>query len=211
MIESNEFTSKGVSKGAYQGVLKIRGRQESIARIPGKDFGGGGAVKDQAQIRLTEVAILRMAEGESEPELKDDAYTIWVPFAVPGKQPNKNTLWAKGIVASAVALGKEPPEFNGSFVTMERILIPLFSPETKEMVEYPTWAYVKDDEGSGVNIKEHIKSLVIGATEAVATRNLLTDAKAKQYPDYRKALQNGTIGELLGVVLIDGKFQTKEG
>lgn len=211
--EGMVFKSSEASKGAFQGIKMLRGLLVDIDRVAGKVFEGqeGKTPKDQAQIKLEDVAILEMEEGEEEPELKEGKFTIWMPYAQPGKKPHKNSLWIKGFVASAEKLGKTPIEFKGEYITLAREPIHLFTNEAGESVDYDCWVFAEDEASAGSgDILGHVQKLIIGNNKSTAMRNLLTNARAKQYPEYRQAITNGTHEEELGVVLVDGKYQAKE-
>jgi len=159
-------------------------------------------------IVLSEAAILEMKGGEPEPELNDETFTIYMPYAKPGRRPHKNSLYIKGLVASAEKMGKTPNDFTGGFVTLERIPVDLgFHLEgEEENVVVDGWCYAEDEGGSAGNIVDHVRELVVGTKKAAAVRNLMMDARAKQYPEYKDALDNGTLAELLGLEVVDGVF-----
>jgi len=133
-------TTKEASRGGYQGIKKIRGLLSDLQKVdPNPNFTdtGFGPPKEQIQVKLEDAVVLEVFEGEDEFELKDGAFTFWVPYAVPGKKPGANTIYMKCWVASAEDLGKTPSEVKGEYVTLERKLVTLFKTDKDEKA-FPT-------------------------------------------------------------------------
>lgn len=222
--------STEATKGGFQAILKIEGVLQPTKRVKSRfetGFGGKPA-PDQAEIVLEEAVILKMEEGEPEPELKDDKFTTWMTYAQPGKvKPNVNTFFVKHFMKSGEELdakrrGVEPKDgqlgnLHYTRVVLERQNRFLFKrpKEGGAEGEYDeTWkvdfVFVDDTAGDSVDIKEHIKKLVLGKTAPAAKRDLIMDSRAKQHSEYRTALDDGTLAELLGLEVRDGKFAVKE-
>lgn len=223
-------TSSGASKGAFQGIKKIRGLLTSIKKVPGRfKREGEENARDQVEAKYEDVAILEMDEGETEPELKDNAFTIWMGYALPGKRPSKRGLYIKGFVTSGEELliakggySRDSQEhlidtatgkivsaveiLTGQYVTLEHKLIYLFTNQAGEDVSYEGWVFVKDEGGAVPAMADHIAGLLDGKNESGALRALLMDARAKQHPEYKDALSAGVIGGMIDVELIDGIY-----
>ncbi len=227
MTEGIIGSSKEATKGGFQAIKKVEGVLQPIKRVPSvfkeSRFHKDKEPNDQAEIKLTEALILEMEEGEPEPDLKDDTFTTWINYAAKGKEkPNVNTFFIKGFMKSGEILeaklrGVKPEDgilsnLYGTRVTLERKSIPLFkkpkedNPEEKEDVMGTGYVFV-DEEGGGESLIEHIKKLVLGMTPASAKRNLALDGQAKRHPEYKEALDAGTLDNLLGVKLVEGKFE----
>ena len=68
------------------------------------------------------------------------------------------------------------------------------------------FCFAGGEEASAENVKGYIKNLVIGLNEKAALRKLLVDQKAKQHPEFKDALNGGTLAKELGLEVVDGKF-----
>lgn len=221
-------SSSEASKGAFQGILLVEGVLVSGERKPSRftDSLYKSEPKDQAEVTLEDALILEMEEGETEPELKDDKFVFWMNYAVPGKdKPHQNTFFVKGFQKSAEELwkargeeGKGWRDLIGSRVTLKRVEIVLFSrpskenPEEKEEFTGTGYVFVETEDGASTDIKTHIADIIVGKVKSAAIRALLTDARGKQFPEYKAAVQSDSIETLLPNVYVDedGKFQVTE-
>ena len=223
-----ESTSEA-AVGGYQGIKKVRGLQVKLEKIPPKFTDTEyGEPKEQVEITLEDACILEMFANADEFELKDSKFTCWVPYAAEGKVPHANSIYMKCFVASAEEQGKRPSEFNGEYVTLERQSRLLFKTKTKnkdtdesETTEVRSvnragipssgaWCFVSDETADSEGVKDYVKALLIGKTEKVALRELLTDTRAKQFPEFKAMLQAGTLATELGLEMVDDKFVAKE-
>jgi len=221
-------SSKEASRGGFQGIKKVRGLLVSLKRVPPRwtesDF---GAPKDQIEFTLEDAAILEMFPGEDEFELKDSKFVGWVSYAVEGKTPHANSGYMKGWVASAERMGKKPSEFIGQYVVLDRPEIvlfkqPILGEDKKPIVDeqgqkiyqdvstHNVWCFVPDEGADSENTREYIRDLVCGLNQKAALRKLLIDSKAKQFPEYKEALNNGTLADMLELVVRDDKFEKPE-
>ncbi len=222
-------TSAEAAVGGFQGIKKVRGLLVDLKKIPPRftdsDY---GEPKDQIEVSLEEAAILEMFPNADEFELKDTKFTCWIPYAASGKVPGGNSIYMKCFIASAEELGKKPTELKGEYVTLERQDRFLFkmskvNKETgeKESTEVRSinklglpssnsWCFVSDETADSGDVKEYIASLIIGKKVNVALRELATESRARQFPEFKEALKAGTISDLVDVELVDGKFVAKE-
>ena len=222
-------STKEASRGGFQGIKKIRGLLIGLKRVPpnpnwSSDY---GEPKDQIEFTLEDAAVLEMFPGEEEFELKDNKFVGWVGYAVEGKTPHANSAYMKCWVASAEKMGKKPSDFIGQYATLDKIPTVLFKqPEVgedkkpllddegkkiyKEIVSLNTFCFVPDETADSENIKEYIRNKVAGLNEKATLRMLLVDTKAKQFKEYKDALNDGTLADKLDLVIWEGKFQKPE-
>lgn len=119
-------TSEEAVRSGFQAVQLVTGTLAIPVKSAGQSF-DGKAAKDQVQITLENAQVLRMDKGVPEPELKEDKFTIWVPYALPGQTPNKSSKFSQTLMKSAEALwearGKKGLgwlDLVGAQVTLER-------------------------------------------------------------------------------------------
>lgn len=214
-------SSKEASKGGFQGIKKIRGLQTKLELVDPPE--SWESTKKQMQLTLEDAAILVMAEGEDEFELKDNKFTCMWGYAEEGKKPHANSTWMKCAVASAESMGKRPSQFTGEMVTLEKKSIILFQQRDKtqpkgEDGKYPLkdivvenyFCYVADETVGSSSLNDYLQDKLTGLTEKAALRELLGNTRAKQHPELKDDLKAGTLGKKLGLVLVDGKFQKEE-
>ena len=208
-------SSDEASRGGFQGIRKIRGLLVGMKRIPPRFTESAfGEPKEQIEFVLDDAVILEMFPGEDDFELKDNRFTGWVSYAVAGKTPHANSAYMKCWVASAEKMGKKPSEFIGEYVTFEKLPTVLFKqPELgedkkplldeegrkiyREVSTDKVWCFVPDEEADSENVRAYIRNLVCGLNQKAALRKLLIDSKAKQFPEYKEALNNGTLADML--------------
>ena len=166
-------------------------------------------------------------------ELKDGMYGFLVPYVVAGKKPHQNSVYARCWLASAKELGKLPSQFIGEYVTFEKQPRLLF--QTYEMEDDGTgrkrprldengekikvdvlavnkdglpnhFCFVADETAEEGSVQDYIRGLVVGMNQKAALRKLLIDPKARQFPEFKNRLNEGTLAEYLGLVIVDDKF-----
>ncbi len=212
-------TTAGASKGGFAGIKKIRGLQVELKKIPQpENWGSDYDAKDQVVITLEDASILEMAPGEEPFELKENKYTGYVAYAKTGKTPHANSGYIKGFVASAEKLGKTPTGFNGQYVTLEKKSVvcfqkPKIDPETKkpilgedgkkvlEDVVANVWTYVADETSGSASVRDVARNKIAGLSQKAALRVLLSHVQLKNYPEYKDALQNGTLASMLELTI----------
>jgi len=216
--------SSEASKGGFQAVLKVEGILESGQRVDSRFTDGQyGEPKDQAEIILSDAVILEMEEGEEEPDLKDGKFTFWMNYAPKGKpNPHQNTFFVKGFQKSAEELwkargeeGKSWLDLVGTHVTLERKEIILFTRPNKDdkdkKDQFTGRGYVfVEGSGDSQGLEDLVLELVVGNNEATAKRNLLLNNRTKRAPEYKDAIDSGTLNELVSVKLVDGVYQGAE-
>lgn len=218
------YSTKEASKGGFQAIKKFEATLVEHERIKNKfagedgmltdDAGNKRVAPDQIEARYEDVVILEMEEGEPEVELKDNKFTVLYSYAKPEKQnAHQNTFWMKGYVASAEALGKTPKEFEGTRVVMEQQEVLLFTRKDKDTGEKTevlstNFVFVNPSEGgTSENVADRVKKLVVGKNKTAALRAIMQDNLVKRHPEYRTAVTNGTVGELIeGIELVDDIF-----
>ena len=227
-------SEKELSVGGFQGIKKLRGMLTNInVEDPPASWSkdSNKESKQVVKVDLEEVSVLEMFGDEEPFELKDGKFNFYIPYAVAGAKPHANSIYNKCWLESAKELGKKPSEFIGTMVTLEKQPRLLFEgyetdPTTKKPVLDANGQKIKtkvlavnkaglpnhfcfagDVSANSGDVKAYIVGLVEGMNQKAALRKLLSDPKAKQYPDYRTKLNDGTLAEFLGLVLIDDLFQ----
>lgn len=222
-------TTAEAAVGGYQGIKKVRGLFVDLKKIPPRFTESEyGEPKEQMEITLEDAAILEMFPNADDFDLKDSKFTCWVPYAAEGKVPHGNSIYMRCFVASAEEMGKKPSALKGEYITLERQDRLLFktkikNKETEEMETIEvhsvnkagmpsanSWCFVSDETADSGTVKDYVRDLIVGKNEKAALRALLTDARSKQFPEFKQALQAGEIGDLLGVELVDGKYVATE-
>jgi len=218
------------TKGGFQAIKKIEGILQPIKRVDPPEWMtgfGGKAPSDQARIDLEEAIILEMEEGEPEPELTGDKFHFFLSYAPKGKEkPNASGFFTRGFTKSAVELDAkrrgvsvEDGAMSNLYDTRvilekQEVLLGKIKREGQEEKEdlYSTnFVFVADDdEASGVDMNDHVKTIILGCTKSAAKRAILLDNRAKRLPEYKEALDGDTLAELLGIEMVDGKFAEKE-
>ena len=208
-------TTAEVSKSGYDAIKRLEGLFYSQDRVPPPENAvgfGGKPAKDRAKIVLKEVVILEMSDNEPEPELRDDTFTIYIPYAIPGKKnPHPNSFYTKGWVASFEQYGKKPADLVGQRIVLERKSVVLFQQrnEEGELVDQTAEGLVYSPEAGGdpKELKEHVRKLCLGKTPKMAARDILLDKRAK-VSEFLAAAREGTLAEKLDLELDEsGKFK----
>lgn len=212
------------SRGSFQAIKKLEGLFVDRTRVEGKFEDEKGRKRDQIKVDLEDVVILEMFEGEDEPDLEDGKFSFYLNYALAGKdKAHANTFYVKGFLTSAVALAKARGIENGSIpellntrVVMEYLpAVPLFKIKRKneegepeeEVVTGRGWVFSASGADEGIDIEEHIKSLVINANKSNALRLLMGDNRVKRDPQWKQALNDGTLADKLGITFVDGVFK----
>ena len=204
----------GVS--GFRAIKKVRGL------LSGFDIGsapdGWTDAGEQAILDLDDTTILEMF-GEAEAfELKEDKFRIYIPY-----KTQSSSTYMMCLVASARETGKQRVrDAIGEYITLER-QDRVLGTTTKngEKIEIHTthdtglpwasaWCFVSDETADSERVKDYVKALLIGKTEKVALRDLLTDTRAKQFPEFKAMLQAGTLAEELGLEIVEDKFAAKD-
>jgi hypothetical protein len=208
-------STKESSKGGFKGIKKVRGTLVDIKLVAAPE--SWDSTKQQVQVFLEDAAVIEMFPGEDLFELKDGKFNFYIAYAEDGKKPTSNSSYIKVWVASAEKLGKKPSDFVGKVVTLDKVRTKLFdtkNKETKEKEEVWTencFGFVEDETSNSSGAKDFIKGLVLGKTEKTALRELILNERAKQMPEFKEALGNHTLADMLGLVIVDEKFVEKEG
>ena len=222
-------STKEASRGGFAGILAVRGLQVDLKKIPPPE--GWETTKYQMQLTLEDATILKMREGEEEFELKEGKFTCMWSYANEGKVAHANGVWVRTAVASAEAMGKKPSEFTGQYVTLEKIPTLLFKQHVfeddgtgkkrvkldengdkvyEEIIVDNYFCYMPDETADSENIKDYIRGIITGLNQKAALRKLLVDSRAKQFPEFKEALNNGTLADMLELTVVDEKFQKVE-
>ena len=225
-------SDKDVGAFGFQAVKKVRGLLTNIdvQEQPESWEGVGQVVK----VELEDAVILEMFGDEEAFDLKDSKFSFIMPYKLTsGGKIVPGTGYDKCWRASAKELGKLPSEFIGEYVTLEkqpRLLFQVYEleddgtgrkrPKLDEegnkikrdvlavsgngLPKY--FCFVADESADAENVRAYIRDLVIGLNQKAALRKLLVDPKAKQFPEYKDALNAGALAELLDLTVVDDKF-----
>jgi len=220
-----------VGVSGFQDIKKIRGLIVDINEEdqPETWEGEGRVVK----VSTEDTVILETFSGDEAFELKDGKFNFIYPYKLTtGGKIAPGTPYHKCWLGSAKEMGKTPSQFIGEYVTLEkqgRLLFQTYEleddgtgkkkakidPDTGEKIKRDVYAvseaglpkyfcFVADESADGENVKIYIRDLVTGLTERAALRKLLVDAKAKQFPEFKDKLKEGTLAEYLDLVM-DGE------
>ncbi|XUX01192.1 MAG: hypothetical protein TUN42_04180 [Dehalogenimonas sp.] len=229
--EATKGSFKSVRK--VSGIIESYERVPAPASFKGFPDKNGvvQAPADQLKVVLLDPVFLEMANGEDEPELKDGKYTIYMNYAKPGKNPSFGSIFVQGFVKSAEALWigrgeskvendktvatKSYLDLQGQLVTLKWLVdgieLPDFSKKDENAAptppkKYSGWVFIENEDEVD-NDTDYIKNLLIGNNLSSAKRLLLTDTRARRDDRWKKALDAGTLGDMLGLELdATGKF-----
>uniref|UniRef100_A0A6M3JMQ8 Uncharacterized protein n=1 Tax=viral metagenome TaxID=1070528 RepID=A0A6M3JMQ8_9ZZZZ len=219
MTEENDGIiglSKEATESGFKAILKVTGvltplkRKESTFKND-----DGSPSKDQVELVLEDAIVLQMANNLPIPELKDDRFMDWMPYAKRGEQPSKQSAFVRGFVKSAEKLqeahGKPEcgwREYVGEVVTLERLPISWTfnkGKDNEEKKEVLSWHFV-DNGDSTLGLDEAVAKLIEGKSPQMAARDIMMDARTKNQQDIRNAVRSGQ--PIAGLEVIDGKYQS---
>jgi hypothetical protein len=225
-------STKQAAKSGFQGIKKVRGLLTSLEPVSPPE--GWNTDKMQAEAVLGDAAILEMAEGVEEFELKNNKFSCMWNTGLTKEQFDNNQAspkwapWVCAAVASAEKLGKTPKDFVGTVVTLERQTVKQFSHrpnkdkdgkpiEKGDDGKYPlvdvttdSFCFVADEGSNSENTKKYAQEILVGLGQKAAQRKLVTDPKLNQFPELKEKFANGTLAEYLELEVVDGKFQKSE-
>ncbi len=220
MVDELNLSSDAIVESGLRAVLEVEGTFQAPVKQANTKFGG-----EQLTLRLADAVILKMMEGAEQPELKDNVFTQWLKFSSkPGAiAPIKGTFLAKHFIPDAEKLYAKlnnAPIVPGTLMKLvgQRVRwvrleedYTIENKETGEVKKGKTAHYTFAlDVMTAENINEHVKKLVLGKTLPAAKRALVMDAVAKTHPEFKQALDDGTLAEKLGLTIVDEKFTEKE-
>ena len=217
MAEMNLSSDAAVESG-LKAILEIEG---TLLKPTKEASTFEGANTDQLKLQLADAVILKMAAGAEQPELKDNIFTQWLKYGKNGAQaPVKGTFLVKHFLPDAEKLYAK---LTGAPVVPGTLMNLVGQRVRWVRLDVPYTIKARDGVGedkSGISshytfaldimtaedIKTHVKKLVLGKNETATKRALVMDAVAKTHPEYKAALDNNTLANLLGVKVDDGKF-----
>ena len=224
---------KQFSIGGFQGIKKIRGLLVSIDVVD-PPAAWENAEKQVVQVCTEDTIVLEMFGDEELFSLKDGKFNFYISYAKEGANPSANGVYRKCWYDSAAEMGRKPSGFIGEYVTLEKQARLLFSqykidPDTKKpMLDEDgqkihqdvlsvtkeglpsAYCFVPDDSADSENLKVFIKGRINGLNKKAALRELVGSDRIKQFPEFKQALQDGTLAEMLGMDIVEGKFRVKE-
>jgi len=206
-------TSGEASKGGFQGIDEVYGLLVDVDVVPAPD--GWDTTKDQVLVTMEDAKILKMAEGEDEFDLNDNKYSFYITYCdkalSEGKRPTKNSAYVKAFLASFERAGVTMEEKIGQYVTFKRVPTVLFTrtdKETQEKEDITTncFTLVGTETVDSDSTKTYIRDLLVGLTQKAALKQLVLDPKAKQFPEFKVALKEGTLEKMVGLKIEGTKF-----
>jgi len=208
---SEQAVSSGLSA-----ILEIEGNLEPLKRVPGKKFDTDPedkVVKDQVEVKLTDAIIREMEGSQPEPELKDDEWRTWYPYALPGhNEPSKQSKFTRVFAKSAEKLWADRKETDKGWRDLvgTRVVLrkqPLKYKIEGETIETFAYGFIEGDE-QPQDIDAHVAGLIEGKDKATALRAVMMDSKAKRDPKYKEAIKLGQ--DIAGLTLVDGAYVKAE-
>ncbi len=220
----NDKSTEGEVSG-LRAIVEIEGLLQMPVRQAGKLFEGDPpdkVVKDQLKVQLTEAAIREMLPGVEEPELKDDTFTFWLSYALPGHQDaSPQSAYKRGFCKSAEAINQKRGNMDaatgkpmgwkslvGQRVVMRQTPISwkISDPDTGEKKETKskTWTFV-DDSSTPADLDAIVAGLIAGKDKSEAMRIVVMDSKVKRDPKYKEAIKAGQ--SVAGMELVDGVYK----
>ena len=216
-IGTIEFDPTKVAKGGFAGILEFQGKLVSHTRIPNK-FGAmrtkwGTEIEevspDQIQVEYEDVVILRMEEGEEEPDLRDGKFNILLNYAKPGHdKSNALSQWNKGYADTCKAVhDKLPNQTEGETVRMLKQIVTMKIRDrragTEEEVEALRWTFAPVGDISQ-DLEARLKDKITGQVKSAALRNIVNDTALRDNAEYRDAVASGA--PIAGMELVDGIY-----
>lgn len=206
MSDELNLSSKDIAVSGFKAIKRIEGTLLPPVKSTGK-------YNEQLTITLTDAVILEMTPGEPAPELKEDKFTYYLKFGKQGAvKPSAGTFLARawipdGEILDAKRRGVPKSEgivanlFNTRVQLVYKELTSKIKKEGEEEAEEISFGGLtfSTDAMSPKDIQESIKKLVLGFNKTAVSRNLNMDALAKTYPEYKSALNDGTLAAKLGV------------
>lgn len=230
---------ENVGISGFAGIKKVRGILLDIQLVDPPE--SWESKDKQAQVLMGDTHILEMFGDEEPFELTDGKFSFYIPYKLTqGGKIAPNSIYNKCWLDSCEEVYKDrnPSKHKGEYIVLEkqpRLLFQQYQTDTNEAGrKVPAlneqgekikvdvlavnqqgrpnhFCFVADETADSDSVADYIRDLVVGLNQKAALRKLLIDQKAKQYPEYKVALNDGVLAELLGLVLVgtgdDAKFQ----
>ena len=202
------FKTEDAVKGGYRSIVEVEGDLTEV------EFKEAGSFKsDQVQIVLENAVIREMEDGVPEPELPEGVFKCWQKYSgKPGVPPSDKSGYVISFLGSAEAQGVNlPPDAKAvQRVVIRKGMWDLGYEIKNEPVKAFGWQFMPSEASKPVDLTAYVAGLIVGKNKAMAVREVMLDAKAKRRPEYKEAIQNDTIGDLIPVVMDEaGLFQMK--
>ena len=206
-------STKEASKGGFQNIKAVRGLVINVDVVDPpatwKD-----ATKKQFKIWLDDAAIIERFDPSDDFELKENKFEFQYPYAEPGKKPSAVGPYMRCLVAVLEAVGKKPSELIGQVVTFRKTPTDAgFDSKNKETGEKKKVVYdqyfvpVEDEGAANINTLAYMKEGLKGKNIKAALRWLIMDDRAKQLPEFKDALNDGSLATKVGLVLVNETFE----
>jgi hypothetical protein len=210
----NLDSSKVVESG-LKAVLEIEGTFAKPFKKP-STFGG-----TQLECTLDDAVIIKLSPGAEMPELKDNKFTQWLKYSAKegALSPASGTFLAKHFIPDGEKLYAKltnSPVVPGTLMKLvgQRVrwvllveTLKLKDKETGATKEVTMKYYTfSTDIMTETDVKEAIKKLVLGKNAKAAKRELMMDSLGKSHPEYKAALDDGTLADKLGIKVVDDVF-----
>jgi len=198
----------------FKAVQKVTGLFASLTRKESKFKNEDGSPsKDQVELSIEDAIILEMQGGQPIPELKEDRFVDWMPYANKDEQPTKQSGFVRGFVKSAEKLqetqknpGKGWREYLGQIITLEKKELTWTFNKGTDKEEVKTalvWHFV-DNEDLSEALDDYVVKTIAGKTPQMAARDLMLDTRTKNNVELRNTVKAGQ--PAAGLEVVDGKY-----
>ncbi len=206
------YSDEGVESG-IRAIKTVEGNLESVKMVTG-EYG------DQAEVLLTDAVVTEMYNDQPIPDLKDDKFTLWIPYSSkPGMPASPKSQFLRGFAKSAEELWKSRGETTkkgwqhlvGSRVSLTHAQekeMTIKERDTGELkkVKPKVWLFVAEGKGTQQPIEEYAADHIKGKTPKAAIREVAMDSRLKREPSYLAAVKAGQ--PIVGLeVAEDGTYQ----
>lgn len=196
-------STKEAARGGFKNIKTVKGLVVKMDVVDPPE--GWQSTKKLFKVWLEDAVILEYFEEGDEMELKDGKFEFSYTYAEAGKKPSGIGTYMRCLVAPLEKAGKKPSQFIGQVTTFSKIPVVGFKTKNKETGEEETVMYedsfgvVLDDSQTKQATNDYIKKAVTGLNSKATLKFLLTDSRAKNFPEYKDALNTGKLGEMLGL------------
>lgn len=193
-------------------IVKIKGTYRAPIREDSKFTNDDGtAARDQIKQTLENATILEMLPGVTEPDLKDDTYVWWMPYAAHGaERPSDRSAWVKYVLGSCKEQGIPFADKIDAEVTMVRVVKPMGKDkDTGQVIEWKGLVFAIDEDATPV-IADKVRKNINGLNESMANREVMMGS-GKSDPKMRAAAEESpeALAAYLDMDYTDGLFKCK--
>jgi len=204
-------SSKEASRGGFSNIKTIKGTVVKIDEVAAPPT--WQTTKSQIKIWLENAQIIDKFDPDDEFELKEGKFEFQYPYAEPGKKPSAIGPYMRCLIMPLEKAGKKLEDLLHQEVTFTKKEMEAgFDQKDKDTgaktkVTYTQYFVPVEDEGvANVNTLAYIKAGVKDKNVKQALRWLITDTRAHSMPEFKDALNAGTLAGMLGLTLVNDVF-----